>query len=666
MIYSQQENGGYCLPCVLFARSIDSRKGKGAFVETAFTNFKKMYEFCDAHAEQQYHKDAVVTCDAFVERWSGRRESVAVQLRVGSRETIQSNRQKLHSIVETIVLCGRQNIALRGHRDSGTDVERVQSTGVNHGNFRALLDFRISSGDTLLREHLQKAGSNAIYTSPDIQNQIIDILGDQIRDKILKKVCSSSCYTLIADEVTDCSIKEQLCIVLRYVESGSGLIREDLVAFLECDSGVTGEALADKILSFVRKHLDPSKLRGQAYDGASSMAGKTKGAAARISSQYPLALYTHCASHSLNLVVVASFEETAVRNMIGVVNRLSIFFFAHPKRQKKLEDAIHSTQPDSKVQKLKDLCRTRWIERIDALDRIKNLYSSIVACFESISAEGSRMWSADSLTDASTLLLAITTTEFICALVITHECLQYLKGLTISLQEEAKDIVQAVSEIKTLTSTLKEVRTAVDSYHGKWFETISAICSDVGTVPSMPRICPRQQHRASTPASNPSEYYRRTITVPILDHLLAELDRRFTSHQKTALQGHYLVPSVLVKEDFQTVSSVVMKVGELYAVDLPDLSSLNAELENWHTKWESEEKEYGFNALPSTLSSTLPRISSFYPNIKALVTVLCTLPVTSCTAERSFSGLKRVKTPLRSNMTNEQVLLYFISTMTYQ
>ena len=164
---------------------------------------------------------------------------------------------------------------------------------------------------------------------------------------------------------------------------------------------------------------------------------------------------THLLGTPLNLEVVASFEETAVRNMIGVVNRLSIFFFAHPKGQKKLEDAIHSTRPDSKVQKPKDLCRTRWIERIDA--RIKNLYSSIVACFESILAEGSRMWSADTLTDASTLLLAITTTEFFCALVITHECLQYLKGLTISLQEEAKDIVQAVSEIKTLTSTLKEV-----------------------------------------------------------------------------------------------------------------------------------------------------------------------------------------------------------------
>ena len=151
----------------------------------------------------------------------------------------------------------------------------------------------------------------------------------------------------------------------------------------------------------------------------------------------------------------------------------------------------------------------------------------------------------------------------------------------------------------------------------------------------------------STPASNPSEYYRRTITVPILDHLPAELDRRFTSHQKTAYKVTIWCHQFWEKRIF--------KLCPLYAVDLPDLSSLNAELENWHTKWESEEKEYGFNALPSTLSSTLPRISCFYPNIKALLTVLCTLPVTSCPAERSFSGLKRVNTPLRPNMTNERL-----------
>ena len=44
------------------------------------------------------------------------------------------------------------------------------------------------------------------------------------------------------------------------------------------------------------------------------MSGKRSGTAARISSRYPLAVFTHCASHSLNLTL---FEEVSVRNMMG-------------------------------------------------------------------------------------------------------------------------------------------------------------------------------------------------------------------------------------------------------------------------------------------------------------------------------------------------------------
>ena len=180
------------------------------------------------------------------------------------------------------------------------------------------------------------------------------------------------------------------------------------------------------------------------------------------------------------------------------------------------------------------------------------------------------------------------------------------------------------------------------------------MCNEVGTTPSMPRTCGHQHHRASRPAANSSEYFRWTTTVPMLDHLLSELDKQFSFHiKKNAFQGLYLVPSVLVTEDLATVSSVMMKVEELYAIDLPNVSSLSGVIQNWYTKWKSEEKDHGLNSLPSTLSSTLTRISSFYPNIKALVTILYTLPVTTCTAERSFSGLKHIKTVLRSSMSNE-------------
>ena len=76
---------------------------------------------------------------------------------------------------------------------------------------------------------------------------------------------------------------------------------------------------------------------------------------------------------------------------------------------------------------------------------------------------------------------------------------------------------------------------------------------------------------------------------------------------------------MLLTEDLAAVSSVVMKVGQLYAVDLPNVSSLSGEIHNWYTKWKSEEKDHGSNSLPSTLSSTLTRVSSFILTSKPLL-----------------------------------------------
>ena len=51
------------------------------------------------------------------------------------------NRRRITPIIETIILCGRQGIPLRGHRDSGPLT--LESEGdINDGNFRALLRYR--------------------------------------------------------------------------------------------------------------------------------------------------------------------------------------------------------------------------------------------------------------------------------------------------------------------------------------------------------------------------------------------------------------------------------------------------------------------------------------------------------------------------------------------
>lgn len=51
---------------------------------------------------------------------------------------VMENREKLKSIVKTVILFGRQNIPLRGHRDDSSNYDNEDC-----GNFQALLSFRV-------------------------------------------------------------------------------------------------------------------------------------------------------------------------------------------------------------------------------------------------------------------------------------------------------------------------------------------------------------------------------------------------------------------------------------------------------------------------------------------------------------------------------------------
>ena len=172
----------------------------------------------------------------------------------------------------------------------------------------------------------------ATYASSIIRNQMIDVISNQLRDKTISKVKEGRWFSVIADEITDESNKDQLSLVLRYLDHERLLIREDLVGFTECDTGTSGNSLATKITTtLLSMGLDLLYPRGQAYDGASNISGAINGAASLISKNYPLALYVHCASHCLNLAVVKSFQNTSIRNMMHVVDKVFFFFNAHPK-----------------------------------------------------------------------------------------------------------------------------------------------------------------------------------------------------------------------------------------------------------------------------------------------------------------------------------------------
>ena len=97
---------------------------------------------------------------------------------------LEKNVAIMVSIIKCLEFCGRQGIAIRGHRDDTT------STSINKGNFKALLDMRIDAGDDVLKQHLSEGPKNATYISKTAQNALLECIGDFIKLKIVSEIKS--------------------------------------------------------------------------------------------------------------------------------------------------------------------------------------------------------------------------------------------------------------------------------------------------------------------------------------------------------------------------------------------------------------------------------------------------------------------------------------------
>ena len=162
------------------------------------------------------------------------------------------------------------------------------------------------------------------------------IAGKYIKDQLSAEIRASKYFSVIADEATDVSNKENLSLVIRFVDS-TQTIREEFVGFHLCEEGTSGRAIKNVITNAVADlGLNMNDCRGQCYDGAGNMAGRLNGASTLIKEDYNKAIYFHCMNHRLNLCIADTCSYQLVRDMMATVRKLSEFFNNSPKRQQHL------------------------------------------------------------------------------------------------------------------------------------------------------------------------------------------------------------------------------------------------------------------------------------------------------------------------------------------
>lgn len=153
LVYSEIDQGGYCKYCVLFGKCPSSVPSfVGVLTTRLLTNFPKASEKLREHftgigsnSARKDHLAAVERAEQFKSFMEKKQLPVDQMLSRVRLQRITQNRQMMKSVVDTIIFCGRQGIALRGHRDDSKHLQLASFA--NHGNFLALLKFRVDSGD---------------------------------------------------------------------------------------------------------------------------------------------------------------------------------------------------------------------------------------------------------------------------------------------------------------------------------------------------------------------------------------------------------------------------------------------------------------------------------------------------------------------------------------
>lgn len=141
-------------------------------------------------------------------------------------------------------MCDLLELPLKGKIDFGNV---INCDNKNDGTFRSLLQFWIDPGDTTLEDNFINDNNRLQYTSPSIQNGIIDICSKIIKKKIVYNVNNAKYFSVLTDKTTAVFNTEQMSLCLRCI---------DIIDFLEfiVVHDITGRGLELTIITWLKEN----------------------------------------------------------------------------------------------------------------------------------------------------------------------------------------------------------------------------------------------------------------------------------------------------------------------------------------------------------------------------------------------------------------------------
>ena len=550
------------------------------------------------------------------------------------------NRHALYQIVSSIKFLCRQGLALRGHQDD-TD-----------GNMKQLLQMK-AEDDAILAEWLKRKEN--VYTSPDIQNEILKVMGLQILRTISKEIHSSPFLTIMADETTDTSNKEQVTLVVRRVAEDLEVYEEflGLYSVESIDAATISTVIKDL---FIRMNLSLEKLRGQCYDGASAMSGTRSGVAKRIADLESRAVYTHCYGHALNLAASDTLKQCKLmKDALDTSYEITKLIKYSPRRER-IFQSLRENLPAGSTPGIRVLCPTRWTVRADSLLSITRNYDTLQNTWEEAIAVVKDSESKARIHGVSAQMKKF---DYLYGNTLGELVLRHNDNLSRTLQNKSLSAAEGQQAAKMTVQTIQSIRS--DEAFNLFWEKVNRYATDMDVSgPQLPRQrkLPRRYDDGSSRGDfhhTPKEHYRQYYFEAI-DLIINCIKDRFD-------QPGYRIYSSLVtlllkackkeplEDDLETVCT-------FYKDDF-DRELLSMQLQTFGVHIQQTQELQSSSLAITDVKKMFLSLSegqkSLLSQVKRLLQLILVMPATNSTSERSFSALRRVKSYLRATMTQERL-----------
>jgi len=489
------------------------------------------------------------------------------------------------------------------------------------------------------------------------RKEILHILSSKVKSHIREEIGDSK-FCIVVDGVCDGPQKEQMALVLRFVDK-SGFIQErffDIVHVKDFEP----LALKEEIYAILSRHnLDVSNIRGQGYDGASNMREQWNGLQTLILNECPYAYHIHCFEHKLlPALVCASSEVFAIQQFFSKLTSIVNFFNSCSKPHDeslaaKLNEIAHLLEINEigeganqigSLQRVGDTCLRSHFYCICSLIR---MYDTTCSILKKLADDGSTYCQSG---DASIAYDNLTTFEFVFILHLMREILGLTSVLCGSVQLQCSYVVNVKDVVQTTKALLQIFRQ--DGWD-KLLKDVKCFCAkhDI-EVPQFnaPYVERPWNSRHQKDHITTEHYFRVEVFFVVIDNQLQELNSRFSDQ---AMELLTLCSALVPKDSCKTfdIDHICALVEKCYPMDFNKQEKIDLQRQLKYfiiqARQDSNLKKLStIQELCTCLAGT--RKAQIYYLIDRLLRLLMTLPVFTAATERSFSAMKIFKTMLRN------------------